>query len=181
MNRTIGIQIILIISLLNHCLVAQNWQPTTATITFKIKHAFGATAEGEFKGFLGSINLDRTNLTSASIKATIDVKTISTNIKLRDNAIRGKEYFSADEYPRISMVSTKIEKTIKQNEYIGYFSLTIKNVTKNIKFPFIFTQVKDQGVFTGNFTINRTDFGIGEKSFLLGNATTIYIKVNTQQ
>lgn len=160
---------------------AQSLKPTAATINFKIKHSFGATAEGSFKGFSGVINFDPTNLENASIKATIETKTMSTNIKLRDYTIRGKDYFDVEKYPRISMVTTKIEKTIKENEYMGYFNLTIKNVTKNIKFPFIFTQTNNKGTFTGNFSINRTDYGIGEKSVLLGNTTTIFITVNTQK
>lgn len=160
---------------------AQIWKPITATINFKIKHAFGATVDGSFGGFKGTINFDENNLANTTINTTIDVKTIRTSIKLRDNAMRGEDYFDVEKYPRISMTSTKIEKTIKQNEYLGYFNLTIKNVTKNIKIPFIFTQTNKKGTFTGNFSINKTDFGVGEKSILLGNTTTIFITINTQQ
>ncbi len=160
---------------------AQNWKPVTATVTFKIKHSLGTTAEGSFKGFVGSINFEPTNLANASIRATIDVKTIDTGINLRDNTMRGDDYFDVEKYPRISMISTKIEKTTKENEYIGYFNLTIKNVTKNIKFPFIFTQTNDKGTFKGSFSINRTEYKVGDKSALLGDIATIFITVNTQQ
>lgn len=175
--------IILIISTLSIIseINAQTLKPITSAVTFKIKHSLGATAEGAFKGFSGVINFDPMNLGNASMRATIDVRTISTNIKLRDYTIRGGDYFDADKYPRISMVSTKIEKTTKENEYIGHFNLTIKNVTKNIKFPFIFTKSNSQGTFNGNFSIKRTEYGIGEKSFLLGDTVTIYIIVNTQE
>lgn len=183
MNHRSCFCILLMICMLNlsFSVNAQIWKPTAATINFKIKHTFGATADGSFNGFVGIINFDVNNLANTTINATIDVKTIRTSIKLRDNAMRSKDYFDVEKYPRISMTSTKIEKTIKQNEYMGYFNLTIKNVTKNIKFPFIFTQTNKKGTFTGNFSINRTDYGIGEKSVLLGNTTTIFIIVNTQQ
>lgn len=183
MNRKTILYISLIISTLSFYLGAnaQNWKPVTAAITFKIKHSLGATAEGSFKGFAGSINFDPMNLASASIKATIDVKTINTGINLRDNTMRSDDYFDVEKYPRISMVSTKIEKTTKENEYVGYFNLTIKNVTKNIKFPFIFTQTNDKGTFTGTFSINRTDYKVGDKSALLGDTATIFITLNTQQ
>lgn len=183
MTRRTLLYISLIISTLNLHLVvnAQNWKPVTAAVTFKIKHSLGATAEGSFKGFAGSINFDPMNLASASIKATIDVKSINTGINLRDNTMRGDDYFDVEKYPRISMVSTKIEKTTKENEYIGYFNLTIKNVTKNIKIPFIFAQTNNKGTFTGSFAINRTEYKVGDKSALLGDTATIYITVNTQQ
>jgi polyisoprenoid-binding protein YceI len=183
MNRRAILCISLIISTLNFYFGAnaQNWKPVTAAVTFKIKHSLGATAEGSFKGFAGSINFEPTNLSNASIKATIDVKTINTGINLRDNAMRSDDYFDVEKYPRISMVSTKIEKTTKENEYFGYFNLTIKNVTKNIKIPFIFAQTNNKGTFTGSFSINRTEYGVGDKSALLGNTATIYITINTQQ
>jgi len=183
MNHRSHFCILLIISILNFYFEAnaQNWKPVTTAVTFKIKHSLGATAEGSFKGFTGSINFDPTNLVNASIKATIDVKTINTGINLRDNTMRSNDYFDVEKYPIISMVSTKIEKTTKENEYIGYFNLTIKNVTKNIKFPFIFTQTNNQAIFKGSFAINRTEYKVGDKSALLGDTATISIIINTQQ
>lgn len=183
MSRQRVLYISLIISTINFYFgaSAQNWKPVSTVITFKIKHSLGATAEGSFKGFAGSVNFDPSNLASASIKATIDAKSINTGINLRDNTMRSSDYFDVEKYPRISMVSTKIEKTTKENEYIGYFNLTIKNVTKNIKFPFIFVQTNDKGTFTGSFSINRTEYKVGEKSALLGDTATIYITLNTQQ
>lgn len=183
MNRKIILYISLIISTLSYYVEtqAQSWKPITTAITFKIKHSLGATAEGSFKGFAGSINFDPMNLATATIKATIDAKSIDTGINIRDNTMRSDDYFDVTKYPRISMVSTKIEKTIKENEFIGYFNLTIKNVTKNVKIPFTFTQNNTQGIFKGSFSINRTEYGIGEKSALLGDTATIFITINTQQ
>ncbi len=177
------IRILLIINFLSlqTKIYSQNWKPVTAAITFKIKHSLGATADGSFKGFSGTIFFDTTNLSMASIKATIDAKSINTGINMRDNTMRDEDYFNVEKYPKISMVSTKIEKNIKENEYTGYFNLTIKNVTKNIKIPFIFTTNSTQATFKGTFTINRTEYGVGDKSALLGDTATITITVNTQQ
>lgn len=181
MKRQSIICTLLIINLLSFQTSAQNWKPVTAAITFKIKHSLGATAEGSFKGFSGIIFFDTMNLSTASIKATIDAKSIDTGIHLRDNTMRSDDYFNVGKYPKISMISTKIEKNINENEYIGYFNLTIKNITKNIKIPFVFTQNGTQASFKGSFAINRTEYSVGEKSALLGDTATITIIVNTQQ
>lgn len=183
MNRKIILQIFLIFSTFSFHIKAkaQIWKPVSTAITFKIKHSLGATAEGSFKGFAGSLNFDPTNLASASIRATIEAKTLNTGINLRDNIMRSDDYFDTEKYPRILMVSSKIEKTIKENEFIGYFNLTIKNVTKTVKIPFTFTQNNSQGVFKGSFSINRTEYGVGGKSVLLGDIATIFITINTQQ
>ena len=128
----------LLISL--HTVETDIWKPTSATISFTIKHALGATAEGSFKGFEGNLIFDPDNLATASLKGTVVAKTIHTGISLRDNTLRGDEYFAVEKYPKISLVSTKIEKSAVGNQYTGYFNLTIKDITKNIKLPFTFTQ-----------------------------------------
>ncbi len=159
---------------------SQNWNPVTAVITFKIKH-LGSTADGSFKDFSGNIFFDQANISTSSIKATIDAKSFRTSINLRDEVIKGEDYFDAAKYPKISIASTKIEKNVEQNSYTGFFILTIKNVTKNIKIPFTFTKYGTKATFQGNFSINRTDFGVGSKSILIGNSVNISILVNTQQ
>ena len=183
MKPQLFIRILLIINFLSlqNKIYAQNWKPVTAAITFKIKHSLGATADGSFKGFFGTILFNSMNLSTASIKATIDAKSINTGINMRDNTMRDEDYFNVEKYPKISMVSTKNEKNTKENEYIGYFNLTIKNVTKNIKIPFTFIPNGTQAIFKSTFAINRTEYGVGDKSALLGDTTTITIKVNTQQ
>lgn len=181
MKIKVSLGILLIISTLSITSFAQNLKPVTAAITFKIKHSLGATADGNFKGFAGSFTFDPENLATALIKASIDAKSINTGINMRDNTMRSDDYFDVEKYPRISMVSTKIDKGTKENEYIGFFNLTIKNVTKNIKIPFTFTQNGSQSIFKGTFAINRIEYGIGGKSALLGDVAIINITVNTQQ
>lgn len=160
---------------------AQNWKPNTATITFRIKHAFGATADGSFKGFTGLIIFDPQHLSNASLKASIDAKTIDTDLELRDKTLRGTNYFDIEKYPKISMISTRIENGTKENEYVGYFNLTIKKTTKNIKIPFSFVQNQSMAQFKSTFEINRLDYEVGEKSSLLKDIATVLITLNVQQ
>jgi polyisoprenoid-binding protein YceI len=160
---------------------AQTWKPSAATITFKIKHAFGATANGSFKGFTGIIIFDRQNLSNASLKASIDAKTIDTGLEIRDKTLRGSNYFDTEKCPRISMVSTRIEKGTKENEYLGYFNLTIKKTTKNIHIPFTFVQSDSKAQFKSTFEVNRLEYEVGEKSSLLKDIATISITLNVHQ
>jgi polyisoprenoid-binding protein YceI len=178
-NWLVSLMIINLVCL-NQLVLAQNWLPISAEINFQINH-FGTKAKGSFKGFNAVIVFDQTNLNTASIKASIDVKTIKTNINLRDYALKGKDYFDINKYPRISMISTKIAKNFGTNEFIGYFNVTIKNITKNIAIPFTFIENNKIGIFQGSFLVNRIEFGIGEKSLILGNNVEINILVKTQQ
>lgn len=160
---------------------AQNWKPTTAAVIFKIKHALGSTADGSFKGFSGTVVFDVNNLVGSSLKASIDTKTIDTGLGLRDKTLKGSDYFEVEKYPKISMVSTKIEKGTKENEYIGNFNLTIKKTTKNVKIPFTFIQNGTNAQLKSNFQVNRLDYEVGEKSSLLGDVATVSITLNVQQ
>jgi polyisoprenoid-binding protein YceI len=51
--------------------------------------------------------------------------------------------------------------------------LTIKNVTREISFPFTIVPEAGGYLFTGEFKINRIDFGVGESSSVSDNLTVL--------
>lgn len=163
----------------SHLAFSQNWKLVSNTITFKVKHAFGSTAEGSFKGLNSSIYFDTNQLSKTSINASLEARTIDTGLGLRDKTLRGTKYFDVEKYPTIKMTCTKIEHGAKENEYIGSFDLTLKSKTKNIKIPFNFIKTTNSGQFKASFQINRLDFDIGESSALLGDIVTIFVTINT--
>lgn len=155
------------------------WKVKSSTITFKIKNA-GLTVDGFFKGLEAEINFDANKPENCQITASIDVTSINTNNSWRDNHLRGSDYFDAKQYPKILMKSKKITKS-NQGEWLAYFTLTIKGISKEIQFPFKFTQKDKTAQFEGNFTINRRDFGVGGGSLILSNQATVFISVSVQQ
>lgn len=160
---------------------AQEWKPTTATVTFKIKHALGAYADGKFGGLSASVKFDADNPASGLIYASIQSQTIDTDNGLRDKELKSDDYFDVANYPKITMKSTSIQKGSGANAYIGIFDVTIKNKTKSMKVPFVFTQFSNEGTFTAQFTIDRTEFGVGEASKLLSSTAKVTLKLNVVQ
>ncbi|MCI0751233.1 MAG: YceI family protein, partial [Flammeovirgaceae bacterium] len=57
--------------------------------------------------------------------------------------------------------------------------LTIKNVTKEISFPFTATKQDNGYLFKGGFTINRRDFGVGEGSLSLADELMVKFSIAT--
>ncbi|MFN8353995.1 MAG: YceI family protein [Spirosomataceae bacterium] len=156
----------------------QAWKPITASVTFKVK-MFGVAVEGSFKGLAGSIQFDPEHLNKASIMASIDTRTLDTDNSLRNKHLREKEeFFNVAKYPSITMKSTKIEKTAEG--FVGYFDLTIKSVTKNVKVPFRFTPNGTNATFAGTFTINRREWEVGGGTLGMSNDVSVTILVNTQ-
>lgn len=155
---------------------AQQWRPVTAGVSFKIK-MLGSTVDGKFKGFMGVIKFDTKDLNNASLVASVDVNTLDTENNLRNRHLKEKEdFFNVAKYPVIKMKSTKIEKV--GDTYIGYFDLTMKETTKNIKVPFTFKQDGNNATFSGSTTINRRDWAVGGGTLGLSNDVTFTILVN---
>jgi polyisoprenoid-binding protein YceI len=156
--------------------MAQIWKPQTANISFKIK-MLGATVQGKFSGLVGSIKFDPNDLANASIVATVDAATIDTDNNLRNKHLREKEdFFDVAKYPTIKMKTLKIEK--EGNNYIGYFNLTMKAATKQIKLPFVFYQEGNKATFQGSTVINRRDWKVGGGTWGMSDDVTFSIVLN---
>jgi polyisoprenoid-binding protein YceI len=158
----------------NQLLAQKQWQVKSSSVTFKIKNA-GFTVDGTF-GAVEAINisLEKANIESANLEASIDAKSINTGIESRDNHLRKPEYFDVARFPKIIMKSKKISK-LRGDIYEGVFDLYLKGVVKEIKFPFMYAQVGEFVKLSTEFIINRLDFGVGGSSWILGDKVTVKI------
>ena len=167
-----------IFSSLTLWIFAQTYKPVDAEskVKFVIKN-FGINTGGIFKGLDGTINFDPANLAAATFDVNVDAKTVDTDVESRDNHLRKEEYLNVEKFPTLNFKSTKVTKT-NSNEFLYMFgNITIKGVTKEIKFPFKATQ-KDEGLlFEGTFKLNRRDFGVGGNSLSLSDELTVTLSV----
>jgi len=156
----------------------QNYTPTDAgsKVRFVIKN-FGINTGGTFEGLAGSIIFDPANLAGASFNVSVDAKTVDTDVEARDNHLRKEEYFDVEKYPKLSFRSTKITTTNKDGYLFMFGVITIKNISKEISFPFKQTS-KDGGIlFDGEFKLNRLDFGVGGKSFSMSDELSVELSI----
>jgi polyisoprenoid-binding protein YceI len=163
-------------------LCAQVYVPVDATskVSFKIKN-FGSTVDGSFKGLKGTIHFDVSNVSNAIFDVTINAATINTGIGMRDSHLRKPDYLNVADFPTIRFVSGKVEESGKANERIVTGKLTIKKTTKEISFPFQYSEANGVLKFTGAFTINRIDFGVGGNSFSLADELTVMLDVRASK
>jgi polyisoprenoid-binding protein YceI len=168
---------LLIISLNTY---AQNFSPvdSASKVHFVIKN-FGINTGGDFSGLKGNITFLPDSLTACKFNVSVAASTIDTDNNMRDKSLVSDEYFDAEKFPLLTIVSTKIEKTNKTAAGFYYFtgSLTIKGVTKSIAFPFQAKEENNGFLFTANFDINRMDFGVGDQSIVLGNQVAVTLSV----
>lgn len=155
---------------------AQHWniKPDAVSINFKIKN-FGVWVKGSFSGLYAHIHFDKNKPEASSISATIDASSVNTGIQARDNHLRKEEFFDVKNHPNISFQSAFIKK--KDDKYEMSGTLTMKGVAKTIVIPFVFIEDGGKGVFRTSFDIDRTEFGVGPKSGVMGKTVKIEVSV----
>jgi len=131
-----------------------------STLKFTIKN-LGFGVDGSFTGFDGMINFDPQNLAGSNFDVTINAATVNTDIKMRDESLRGDSYFDVKNYPRIRLSSAKVAATNKSGVYLLTGQLTIKGKSLPVSFPFTASSSADGYIFKGSFKMKRKDFNIG--------------------
>lgn len=136
-----------------------------SNVSFEVKHMMVSKVKGRFESYSADVEAeDLTDLTTASIRFTIDVASINTNNEDRDNHLKSADFFDAENYPEITFEATKIEKDGDDYKVTG--DLTIRGVTKPITFDVEFggKATNPWGVevygFEAEAKLNREDFGL---------------------
>jgi polyisoprenoid-binding protein YceI len=158
--------------------LAANWKADTekAKVEFSVHGPFG-TVHGSFKGLKSTIRFDEHDPAGGSVSASVDAKTVSTGIGLRNHDVREEEQFlNAEKYPEIRYRSKKIVRT--GSGFTADGELTLKDVTRPLQIPFSFSaDGASAGIFKGQFTINRLDYHIGKPGGSVGEQITIRLDV----
>lgn len=145
-------------------------------VNFEIKN-FGSIVNGSFTRLKGTLEFNENDFSGTKFKITLDANTIDTNIGMRDNHLRKQDYFDVTQFPVIQFSSTKV---VKGNAGDGIVSgkLTIKNITKEITFPFTFSIANGSPRFKGEFRLNRRDYVVGGSSISLADELKVIIDVS---
>jgi polyisoprenoid-binding protein YceI len=139
--------------------------PMHSEVQFKVKHLVISTVTGSFKTFEGVLTTENADFTGADISFSLDVDSIDTNQSMRDEHLKGAEFFDSAQYPKITFKSTSFTKE-DDDQYKLVGDLTVKGITKSV------TLDVEHGGTAGDFygntkagfeiagKINRRDFGL---------------------
>lgn len=142
-----------------------------SSITFIIKN-FGFNVDGNFSDFKIISNFNANNLKESFINASIQVNSIFTDYKARDEHLLKSDYFDVKNYPEIVFESSEINKNIEGKFIIKGF-LTIKEINKNIETFLEVDDTENNIIISANFMINRKDFNVGGSSFILSKKVNV--------
>lgn len=134
-------------------------------VGFTISHMVINDVQGRFKEFEGTVVVDPDKANAVQkAKATIQAKSIDTDISKRDDHLRSADFFDVEKFPTITFEAKKVEKDGNQQVLVGDF--TMHGVTKEIRLPVtVKGPIKDPWgnmriALKAGVTLNRKDYGL---------------------
>ena len=108
------------------------------------------------------LKFDKDNLADSHMNFEIDVSSINTGNGMKNKKAMTSEWFDQANHPKITFVSSKLEKTDK-----GYFvqgNLTMKGTKRYRKIPVAIDNTSSGLKLTGTFWVERSYYKIGKPS-----------------
>ncbi len=162
-----------------------NIDPMHSKVGFEVPHLVISSVEGKFKTFSGVLNLDE-KFEKSNLEAEVDISSVDTAVKDRDDHLKGAEFFDAAAFPKMTFKSTSISGKPQAFKLTG--DLTLKGKTQKVVFDGTYKgTAKDaygntKAAFTATAKINRKDFGLTwnkavEVGPVVGDMITIDLKI----
>jgi polyisoprenoid-binding protein YceI len=137
--------------------------PAKSTLDFQFVQA-GAQNKGKFTKLAVTLDFSPAALATSKLDVTVETNSLDTGDKERDDTLRGADLFAVAKFPQARFTSTQITKTTTGYDAAG--KLTIRGVSRDVHVPFAFRTADEQGkpagYLTGQTTIRRLDFGLGQ-------------------
>lgn len=132
---------------------------TAATLLFDV--------DGSFGKYDVKVDGNPSQPESAKISVSIDVASIDTGNKKRDDHLRAPDFFDARKYPKITFTSTRVKRVGNKLHVTGTLDMHGKKKQVNIPFKVVKGKNgagKDTTAFKGKLTIDRNAYGVGAGS-----------------
>ena len=161
--------------------------PVHSQVQFTVDHLVFFKVSGMFNDYQGEIEADSTTKTLASARAVINVASVDTREKKRDDHLRSADFFDAANHPEMTFVSKRVEG--QADAIVVYGDLTIRGTTKEVALNGLFRGENTdpwgnvRAGFSASTVINRHDFGLNWNKALetggvvVGDDVTITLEV----
>jgi polyisoprenoid-binding protein YceI len=148
-------------------LSAQTWKldKSHSNVLFSVRHLVVSEVVGKFKEFDVNLSASKEDFSDARIDASVNVKSIDTEIADRDNHLKSDDFFNAEKFPQMTFKATSLKK-VGGDRYQLVGDLTIRDITKEVTFDATLLGVIDAGKmgtragWKAQTTINRFDYNL---------------------
>lgn len=138
---------------------------THSNFKFSVTHMVVSEVEGTFRKYTGTVTSSNEDFTDAVADFTVDVNSVNTDNDDRDKHIKSDDFFNVEKFPTMHFKSVSFKK-VSGNNYILEGDLTIRDVTKRVKFDVTYGgTAKDpwgntKAGFKAKSTISRKGYGL---------------------
>jgi polyisoprenoid-binding protein YceI len=132
-------------------------------LAFVGRHFMVTKVRGRFTGVTGSVVIAE-NMTESSVEVTIDMASVESGSRIRDDHLRSAELFDVERYPTATFHSVSVDWHGSRGTVLG--DLTIHGVTRRVPLDVSFEGYVrdpwggDRSIFSARTKLNREDFGI---------------------
>jgi polyisoprenoid-binding protein YceI len=133
---------------------------------FAIRHMALAYVRGQFSGMKGTILFDPADKSRVSVDVEIDVASVNTGIKKRDEHLLTGDFFDREKYPTIRFTSSAVDFLDHTRCRISG-TLTMHGTTRQVTFEGEYAGPRKNPYgdetsvgFSCTTSVNREDFGI---------------------
>ncbi len=162
-----------------------NLDPMHSKVGFEVAHLVISSVEGKFKNFSGVLTVDD-KFEKSKVEAEIDISSVDTSVKDRDDHLKSPDFFDAAKYPKMTFKSTSISGTPESFKLTG--DLTLKGKTQKVTFTGSYKGSAVDGygntkaAFNASAKISRKEFGLTwnklvEVGPVVGDEITIDLKL----
>ncbi len=143
--------------------------PNHSKLAFSTTHLGISDVAGLFNSFNAVITTNEENFSDAVFELSVEVKSIDTEVDMRDNHLKSPDFFHVEKFPTMTYKSTSIEK-VGTDRYKLTGALTLHGITKEVVMNLWYRgtiENPQSKALTSGFqltgTLNRSDFNIGSK------------------
>ncbi len=144
------------------------WKVEADSAVIFIARQSGAPVEGRFEKFDAEIRFDAENLEASAVAVDIDIASVNSESRDRDQVIRSPDLFDAATWPTARFEAPRFVHA-GGDSYEAQGSLTMRDVTRDVVLPFelkIEDHPDDPALLraraVGELTIKRLDYGVGQ-------------------
>jgi polyisoprenoid-binding protein YceI len=149
--------------------------PTESSIKFGVESS--VSIEGIFEKWDANIKFSSSDVRSAVLDIEIEADSVNTGSHMKDNKLKGKDFFNAKESPLITFKSTKIIQT-GPNTFDIEGNFTIRGVTKTEKLTLTSdSKGTPTGSLDGTMAFDRKDYGMTSGIPLIKIANRVEVNV----
>lgn len=154
--------------------------PSQSQIVF-VTRQMGAPVQGVFKKFDVQIALDPQKPEGGTIKVLIDTASATLGVPIADAELPKESWFDAARFPQATFQSNTV-KALGGGKFEVTGQLSIKGSTHTVRVPATIVQPQmGYSVVTGNFTIQRLSYRIGDEAWndtsLIANDVQVRFKL----